>query len=557
MRPPSTPPYSCSADLLGGDARASAGPDRLTVTDGRTLRDFGRAERGLVVALFGLVVVLFGLAAVLALTVLVLALTVLLFALAAVFGRGLATVLMLAAAVFGLLAVFGLPTVLALALLMVLALAAFFGLALTAVFGLAALFDFAALAREAVAVGLADDMVLAAVVSALAAVDMALVAVFIDCMAVDIVLADDVALVAAAVILVAAEVTLVAAEDTVRAAVAVVGAVLADARRVVLAVVALAFSLAPGREAATLAARALVDLPRVVLAGLRRVAVRVVVCTGTDLPPVLINTGDLFHQGQRSTHALIGYSQNNGTQAGLNEQLTTSDKGQPAAAAGQRQRLPRRRWAVSFSDRTSAGPSLNQSISHSEATSRWMRNSAAGGASIARHARVLIGVTWLTSSSVRRGWSVSSWSSAPTTRRAAVAKLSPPGGATSALPSHAVISSGHRAAASANVIPSHLPKSASTRSSCTCSGAPVASATVSAVRLARCSGEVTITSMPPRAASRVAAAAAWRRPSRDSGMSPRPANLRSTDSAVWPCLSSSVVVGCPCGGPHPRSATVG
>ncbi|HEY2316419.1 MAG TPA: hypothetical protein VGH96_22620 [Streptosporangiaceae bacterium] len=70
------------------------------------------------------------------------------------------------------------------------------------------------------ATGLADDIVLAATVSAFAAVIMALVAVFIDFMAVDIVCADAVALVAAAVILVAADVTLVAAEDTVLAAVA-------------------------------------------------------------------------------------------------------------------------------------------------------------------------------------------------------------------------------------------------------------------------------------------------------------------------------------------------
>jgi hypothetical protein len=70
------------------------------------------------------------------------------------------------------------------------------------------------------AAGLADDIVLAAAVSAFAAVIMAFVAVFIDFMAVDIVCADDDALVAAAVILVAADVTFVAAEDTVLAAVA-------------------------------------------------------------------------------------------------------------------------------------------------------------------------------------------------------------------------------------------------------------------------------------------------------------------------------------------------
>jgi hypothetical protein len=73
---------------------------------------------------------------------------------------------------------------------------------------------------ELAATGLADDIVLAAAVSAFAAVIMAFVAVFIDFIADDIVCADAVALVAAAVILVAADVTLVAAEDTPLAAVA-------------------------------------------------------------------------------------------------------------------------------------------------------------------------------------------------------------------------------------------------------------------------------------------------------------------------------------------------
>jgi hypothetical protein len=66
----------------------------------------------------------------------------------------------------------------------------------------------------------------------------------------------------------------------------------------------------------------------------------------------------------------------------------------PAAAATiVPQRAPARRWAVSFRLRTSAGPSANHWISESEPTSRWIRNIVAGGASIARHASVLIGVT--------------------------------------------------------------------------------------------------------------------------------------------------------------------
>jgi hypothetical protein len=83
-----------------------------------------------------------------------------------------------------------------------------------------------------VAAGLAEDMVLAATVSAFAAVIIDLVAVFIACIADDMVLADVVALVAAAVILVAAVVTLVAADDTLVAAEAGVIALLDDELRV-------------------------------------------------------------------------------------------------------------------------------------------------------------------------------------------------------------------------------------------------------------------------------------------------------------------------------------
>jgi hypothetical protein len=90
----------------------------------------------------------------------------------------------------------------------------------------------------AAATGLADCIVLAAVISALAAVVIALVAVFIDCIADDIVRAEAVAFVAAAVILPAADVTLVAAVETPLAAVAGVAPARLDVlRRVVERVV--------------------------------------------------------------------------------------------------------------------------------------------------------------------------------------------------------------------------------------------------------------------------------------------------------------------------------
>lgn len=79
----------------------------------------------------------------------------------------------------------------------------------------------AAARRAGAAAGaFAVDIFLAASVRALAAAIIALVAVFIDCMADDIVFADAVALVAADVIFVAADVTLVAADDTFLAATA-------------------------------------------------------------------------------------------------------------------------------------------------------------------------------------------------------------------------------------------------------------------------------------------------------------------------------------------------
>ena len=151
--------------------------------------------------------------------------------------------------------------------------------------GLVAAVDLAAVAG-ADAGSLTADIALAAAVSDFDAAVIALVAVFIACMAVDIVLADDVAFVAAAVILVAALVTFEAADETVRAAFAADGAFLVAVDRVV----------PPAAAPARLVVLLLADLVPVLLAGLRRAVVRVVVRAGTDLPPVLINYGVLFHR---------------------------------------------------------------------------------------------------------------------------------------------------------------------------------------------------------------------------------------------------------------------
>jgi len=66
-----------------------------------------------------------------------------------------------------------------------------------------------------------------------------------------------------------------------------------------------------------------------------------------------------------------------------------------------RRRSQDTRWPVSLRERTTIGPSLKQWISHRHATSRCIRYSACNGASMACCTSTLIGVTWLTTSTVR------------------------------------------------------------------------------------------------------------------------------------------------------------
>ena len=92
--------------------------------------------------------------------------------------------------------------------------------------------------------------------------------------------------------------------------------------------------------------------------------------------------------------------------------------------------------------------------------------------------------------------------------------------------------------------PPTSPKSVSTRSSSTTTGAPDAAATASAVlprapqRRRHDHVDAAPLAQPRRGRRRLR-----RGPSSVSGMSPRPANRRSADSGVSPCRSSSVVVG--------------
>ena len=147
---------------------------------------------------------------------------------------------------------------------------------------------------------------------------MALVAVLIACMAADIVVADAVALVAAEVSRVAAVVTIAAADETVFAADAAVGTVLAARPGTaaawppfsVLLLDAALLCWWPSLLALygflrTTPTALLDELPRTVrpdaLAEPWRTAVRVLLCTGIDLPPMLIDHGELFHDYQPLT----------------------------------------------------------------------------------------------------------------------------------------------------------------------------------------------------------------------------------------------------------------
>ena len=146
-------------------------------------------------------------------------------------------------------------------------------------------------------------------------------------------------------------------------------------------------------------------------------------------------------------------------------------------------------------------------------------------ASSAVRSTILIGVTWLTSTTPVAGWASSISSSAAATRRPTSAKLSPPGGATSSSVSHRSCSSGSASFASLNVSPSQSPKSVSISPSCRCIGTPSAVATGSAVCRVRRSGELTtavIRPAPAIAASAAAAAVAWAAPRSVSSGSLRP-----------------------------------
>src|ERR1022692_4732334 len=314
IRPASTPPYSSRpvtrGGSLGGMGLDVAPFDCIAGLGGTA--DFDRtAGFGLAVAFglaaaFGFAVALglpvtFGLAAAVDLATAVLEVApglAVVLGLAVTFGWAVIPGL---AVVLGLAVAFGLPTA-ALADEVVLADE---DLAVAVIRRAAA---GAALAADAA--GLATDIDFADTVSAFAAEDMALVAVLIACIAVDSVLADAVALVAADVSRVAAVVTFTAAVETVLAADAAVGAVLAVLRVTVPTVLlplaltfgrlalllALAFgplalllALAFGRLAALLDGLPRRARPGAAFAELRRVAVRVLFCTGIVLPPMSIN----------------------------------------------------------------------------------------------------------------------------------------------------------------------------------------------------------------------------------------------------------------------------
>src|SRR6266545_2413479 len=136
-----------------------------------------------------------------------------------------------------------------------------------------------------------------------------------------------------------------------------------------------------------------------------------------------------------------------------------------------------RRCDVSFTVRTATAPSAYMSTMDRPPGSRYRRCSSASLAASASRRISLIGVTWLTSTTPRPGYSDGRRATTPETREATSEKGSPPGGATSAPASHASSSAGHRRRTSAKVSPSQAPKSHSIRSGSTRTGPSAAAAT--------------------------------------------------------------------------------
>ncbi|KDQ66997.1 hypothetical protein DT87_07085 [Streptomyces sp. NTK 937] len=184
-----------------------------------------------------------------------------------------------------------------------------------------------------------------------------------------------------------------------------------------------------------------------------------------------------------------------------------------------------------------------------------MRNRDSGGAPSASLTSVLIGVTWVTSSTVRPAYAAIRRSRVAATRSATSVKLSPPPvGAASGEASQALRSEPNRSRTSANVSPSHAPKSVSRSPSSIRTSRPSRSATAAAVSRQRRSGELTISWTVPRAAKASAARAAWSRPVADSPGSPPPLpeNRFSGVRTVSPCRSSTNVAGEPRSGALPQ-----
>src|SRR6266540_218164 len=121
-------------------------------------------------------------------------------------------------------------------------------------------------------------------------------------------------------------------------------------------------------------------------------------------------------------------------------------------------------------DWAAAAPSAYMSTMDRPPGSRYRRCSSASLAASASRRISLIGVTWLTSTTPRPGYSDGRRATTPETREATAEKGSPPGGATSAPASHASSSAGHRRRTSAKVSPSQAPKSHSIRSGSTRTG---------------------------------------------------------------------------------------
>src|SRR3954447_6832591 len=210
-------------------------------------------------------------------------------------------------------------------------------------------------------------------------------------------------------------------------------------------------------------------------------------------------------------------------------------------------------------------PSLPGSLKNvttlTEAVESSIRNSAVSGAPTAWATRVLIGVTWLTTITVRPAYRSTRRDSPASTRSWTSRNDSPPPAARSRSPSHRSSSSGCRSRTWPKLSPSHAPNSISANPGSSTRSSPRRSARISAASRVRRTGDATTASTAsPSGASQSATSRTWARPSslRPGLLPPSPPENRlSAVCDVAPCRTSTSVVTGPGLGDQPWSGSSG